>query len=175
MSLNKILVALGLDSLIGALISVVSALVIFLYYVSIAQSTTLEGIARVIDGDTLELNGAVIRLHGIDAPEADQTCGDRKGAPYRCGRVATQALIEWIGDQPIRCGTRNRDQYGRWIAVCTLADMDLNARLVRNGHALAYRRFSRDYVAAEDEAREQNQGMWAGTFTPPWDWRRGVR
>ncbi|HZA65683.1 MAG TPA: hypothetical protein VE592_01970 [Geminicoccaceae bacterium] len=41
------------------------------------------------------------------------------------------------------------------------------------GLALAYRRYSRDYVAAEDEARVAGRGMWAGTFEPPWDWRRG--
>jgi hypothetical protein len=51
------------------------------------------------------------------------------------------------------------------------------ARLIRvreggsAGWALAYRRYSMDYVAAEDEARKAKRGMWRGTFVKPWEWR----
>ena len=43
------------------------------------------------------------------------------------------------------------------------------------GLALAYRRYSRDYVEAEKEARKRNVGMWQGEFVKPWDWRKGKR
>lgn len=39
-----------------------------------AQAQILTGTVSVIDGDTLDMGGAHIRLFGIDAPESDQTC-----------------------------------------------------------------------------------------------------
>jgi endonuclease YncB( thermonuclease family) len=56
--------------------------------------------------------------------------------------------------------------------MASLANLDINEWLVAQGLALAYRRYSHDYVAAEDEARAAGRGMWGGTFEPPWEWRR---
>ena len=39
-----------------------------------AAAQTFYGPAHVIDGDTLVVDSAKIRLHGIDAPEQDQQC-----------------------------------------------------------------------------------------------------
>jgi hypothetical protein len=61
------------------------------------------------------------------------------------------------------------------VAVCSVGDIDLGAWLVKRGYALAYRRFSLDYVDEEDAARKSKAGIWAGEFVPPWEWRRGKR
>ncbi|MCW2243167.1 thermonuclease family protein [Azospirillum canadense] len=132
------------------------------------------GAATVIDGDTLEVRGQRIRLHGVDAPESSQTC-DKHGKPYRCGQQAALALADLIGRQTVRCQPRDQDRYGRIVGVCRIGDTDLNAWLVRNGHAVAYGQYSQDYVAPEAEARAEQAGIWAGTFQMPWDYRRDKR
>ena len=137
--------------------------------------TLLVGSARVIDGDTLELQGERIRLHGLDAPESQQQCRDGQGQAYRCGQAATSALQQWIGDDEVRCVAQTKDRYERLIAICTVGHTHLNAQLVRHGLAVAYRRYSQDYVPHENCARAEQRGLWGGTFVMPWDWRRGQR
>ena len=132
------------------------------------------GNVRIIDGDTIDIAGSRIRLHGIDAPESRQVCriGSRH---WDCGREATAALRGLIAGRPVSCTTRDRDRYGRDIAVCTISGADINAWMVANGWALAYRRYSRDYVLHERWAREGRLGIWRGEFVKPWDWRKGKR
>ena len=132
----------------------------------------VEGRASVVDGDTLEIHGARIRLHGIDAPESRQSCTRAEGE-WRCGTEAARALDALVADRPVSCEVRDVDRYRRLVATCRQGATDLNAAMVRAGMAMAYRRYSRDYVAAEDAARAEGKGIWAGPFTPPWDWRRG--
>ena len=132
----------------------------------------VSGIARVIDGDTVEIRGRRVRLHGIDAPESAQTCTDAAGRTYGCGRVATAALASMAGHATVTCQARDTDRYGRLVAACFRDGVDLNALMVSNGHAMAYRRFSRDYIAHEDAARARRLGVWQGRFEAPWDWRR---
>jgi endonuclease YncB( thermonuclease family) len=137
-----------------------------------AAGASLSGQATVIDGDTLEIHGKRIRLHGIDAPESRQSCEDATGRSYACGRAAAFALADWIGRAIVTCKPRDRDRYGRILATCTVRGEDMGAWLVRSGHALAFRRYSLDYVPAEDAARAAEAGIWQGRFTPPWEWRR---
>lgn len=135
-------------------------------------SEVLRGVASVIDGDSLEIRGVVIRLHGIDAPEVRQRCLDANWRAYWCGQHAALALADRIGWLIVECRGSNWDRFGRLIAVCTQDGTDLNGWLVSRGHALAYRHFSTDYVAEEDSARAAGRGLWQGTFRAPWDWRR---
>ena len=133
-----------------------------------AAGEMLSGRAIIVDGDTLKLDGGAVRLFGIDAPERSQTCRDSRGATYRCGVSATEALASRLGDVRVRCEPRDRDQYDRIVAVCFVGTTDLNDWMVGQGWALAYRHYSRDYVATEDAARTGRKGMWNGTFEKPW-------
>jgi endonuclease YncB( thermonuclease family) len=141
--------------------------------VSAAAAETIRGRASVIDGDTLEIAGKKIRYHGIDAPESSQTCKDRLGIAYRCGQRAALALADKIGSAPVSCEARDTDRYGRIVAVCSQRGIDLNAWMVEQGHALAYRQYSTDYVPQEEAARAAKRGLWSGSFTPPSEYRRG--
>ena len=145
---------------------------------ALAQAGTLIGDVRVVDGDTLSFEGlgVTVRLDGIDAPESRQACESAEGERYECGSVATRALAEKIAGKPVRCEGDQRDRYGRLLAACfTSNGADLNGWLVEQGHALAYRRYSEQYVLQEEMAREGKRGLWAGRFIKPWDWRRGER
>lgn len=127
--------------------------------------------ARVIDGDTLVIGETHFRLFGIDAPERSQTCTGATGAPYACGAMAKSALELALGAGMVVCEPRDKDRYGRTVAVCRAGGQDVGAVLVSEGWALAYRQYSLDYVAAEQAAQAARRGMWAGTFTPPWEER----
>ena len=132
----------------------------------------ITGKPRVIDGDTIEIADERIRLHGIDAPEAKQTCKDNNGKEWRCGQDATFALLNLVGNHWITCKGDKRDRYKRLIAVCFAGPHNLNAKMVRQGWALAYRRYSMDYVDDERAAKVARKGIWSGEFVPPWEWRK---
>ena len=135
----------------------------------------ISGPARVIDGDTIEIADERIRFHGIDAPESKQNC-EWPGKTIPCGRLATTALIDLTAGADVTCKIREKDRYGRWVAVCYDPDgFDIGLNMVHTGWALAYRRYSMDYVETEAKAREAKRGMWKGEFVPPWEWRRGKR
>jgi endonuclease YncB( thermonuclease family) len=135
----------------------------------------ITGIAAVIDGDTIEIRGIRIRLFGIDAPEGAQDCGRADGTRWDCAQRATSALENYLRNRPVVCVRRDVDRYGRLVGQCTVSGVDVNAWLVRNGWAVAYTRYSRDYVRQEAEARAARRGIWSGDFVMPWEWRRGQR
>ena len=139
-----------------------------------APAAALSGPARVIDGDTIEVGKTRVRLHGVDAPESGQSCA-ASGARWACGRRAARALAGRLGGRAVICEERDRDRYGRVVAVCRQDGRDINAWLVAEGWALAYRRYSRAYVGEEQRAQAARKGIWRGEFVAPWDWRRGKR
>ena len=134
----------------------------------------INGFPRVIDGDTLEVTSQKIRIHGIDTPERKQFCVS-DGEEWPCGELATRHLIKMISRQEVQCIERDKDRYGRIIGKCTTGGKDIGSEMVRVGLALAYRKYSTDYIHEEEIARKNAVGMWAGEFVPPWEWRKGKR
>ncbi len=131
--------------------------------------TQIVGRATVIDGDTIEIHGQRIRLNGIDAPKSLQPCNNSKGDAYRCGPVAAKVLAELLAaSSPTRCEFVERDQYGRFVGNCFLADgTNVAGALVLKGFAMDWPR----YAEQQEVAKAERNGLWAGTFQPPWDWR----
>ena len=139
------------------------------------QADVVSGRVSVIDGDTFEMHGKRIRLHGIDAPESGQQCKDAYGKSYRCGQMAAKQMSGYVSGKTVKCEILNKDRYGRFIARCLVSGTDVNELLVKEGWALAYRQYSKDYVRAEGQAKRNNIGLWQGKFVEPWNWRRGER
>ncbi|WP_442579126.1 thermonuclease family protein [Mesorhizobium sp. ASY16-5R] len=140
-----------------------------------AAEPLIVGRASVIDGDTIEIHGQRIRFNGIDAPENWQTCSDRSGAKYRCGKDSADALDAFLAkSRPTTCEQVDTDRYGRAVANCFRADgLGVAAWLVRNGHALDWPRYSKGaFAAVQQVARRDRLGMWQGEFIEPWKARR---
>lgn len=121
----------------------------------------------ITDGDTIKQGGVIYRLWGIDAPEAKQDCPD--GWP--AGRMATTRLLALTGGRRIVCEEKDRDRYGRTVAICRAAGEDLGALMVRQGMAWAFTRYSLDYVSQEAKAKADGLGVHAHDCQPAWEWR----
>lgn len=152
-------------------------------YIAVAILTlfgvyTVTGEMTVVDGDTLRLGMERVRLQGIDAPESAQTC-KCGGEKVYCGKIATQALKDFIGDAKVSCDGDDRDMYGRLTAECFVQKNgrreSVNRFMVAQGYALAYRRYSKKFVADEERAKAGKKGIWACSFDEPWQWRRAKR
>ncbi len=126
---------------------------------------------RVVDGDTIHLNGEKIRFTGIDTPELKQTCFN-DGIIDPCGVTAKVILIEKIGYNKVECISEGKDQYKRTLAECFVNNESLSSYLVRSGYAFAYRRYSKKFVPDEDYARINTIGMWSMKFDYPWEYRK---
>ena len=126
---------------------------------------------KIIDGDTIHLNGEKIRFNGIDTPELKQTC-NKNNEIILCGIEARKLLIEKIGKNKVQCIREGKDRYKRTLAECFVKNLSLSAYLVRKGYAFAYRKYSTKFVEDEDYARVNNLGMWSMKFEYPWDYRK---
>jgi endonuclease YncB( thermonuclease family) len=161
-------------AIIVLLVMVVAVNRLFPEYADVETSETRDGNYRAKDGDSFTLGKAEIRLHGIDAPELHQNCRDG-GRDIKCGNMARDTLSKLMRGQKITCKTIERDRYGRHVSVCRNGDLNINREMVRLGWAMAYRKHSRDYIAAENEARQARRGIWAMQFESPQDYRNKSR
>ena len=146
-------------------ILMIGILVLLFYNTSFADSL------RVVDGDTIVLNGEKIRFSGIDTPELKQTCmkGEEK---VFCGKTAKMLLIKKIGNETLKCISEGKDAYKRKLAECFVKGESLSVFLVRSGYAFAYRKYSDKFIKDEEFAKENKLGMWAMTFQYPWVFRK---
>ncbi len=147
------------------------------------SGTEIYGVPKIIDGDTVHINTKKIRLEGIDAPEIKQQCkkpflkisaiiGFEFNKNYSCGVIAKKKLIEKIDNSKIKCISSSKDKYKRFLATCYKDKINLNKWMVRNGFAVAYKRYSKDYLRDEEFAKENKLGVWEGPFIMPEKWRK---
>ena len=152
---KKIILAISISSLV--------------FFLILNQVSSQE--LRVVDGDTIHLNGEKIRFTGIDTPELKQTC-IKEGFIDPCGVTAKEILIVKIGDNKVECISEGKDRYKRTLAECFVNDESLSSYLVRSGYAFAYRRYSKKFIPDEDYAKDNKIGIWSMKFQYPWDYRR---
>ena len=135
-------------------------------------ASEIYGHPVITDGDTIKISNNKIRLHGIDAPEKNQKCYKNK-KKYNCGVVAAKQLTKKINKKLVKCLTqKNKDRYNRFIGICFVELENLNKWMVRNGYAIAYKRYSKDYIRDEAYAKTNKLGLWSGTFLNPEKWRK---
>ena len=104
--------------------------------------------AKVVDGDTIHLDGQKIRFSGIDTPEINQVC-KKNDEIIKCGIIAKELLISMIGNNKVKCVNEGVDRYKRILAECFVNNQSLSKYLVREGFAFAYRKYSTKFI--EDE------------------------
>ena len=100
---------------------------------------------RVVDGDTIVLNGEKIRFTGIDTPELKQTCIE-DNQELDCGMTAKMLLVKKIGNNTPECISEGKDVYKRTLAECFIDGESLSSFLVRSGYAFAYRKYSTKFI-----------------------------
>jgi len=157
-------------------------IIIFFFFENLSADE-ISGIPEIIDGDTIHIKSKKIRLEGIDAPEIKQQCqkeflkisaaiGFNFRKNYSCGAISRTKLISKINKSKIKCISLSRDRYKRYLATCYKAKTNLNKWMVRNGFAVAYKRYSKDYERDENYAKENKLGIWQGSFIRPEKWRK---
>ena len=129
-------------------------LALFYSGVSWGNDKTQEyyGPAEVISGDRLKISGQMIRLQDIKAPHFPATA---------------QHLKQLIGQKNIHCSGKILTKNNELIAKCQAGKIELNEQMVRSGYALAYRRYSKDYIPAEEAAKQKKLGLWANPNFKP--------
>ena len=141
------------------------------------------GIPKIVDGDTIYINNFKIRLEGIDAPEMKQKCKKEKlkissiigytfYEDYYCGKQSKENLESKVKGSNIKCISFTKDRYKRYLAKCFKGKINLNRWMVRNGYAVAYRRYSKEFIPDEDFAKKNKLGLWQGKFLNPEKWRK---
>ena len=145
---------------------------IYVFLLLMLCSNVFADNLRIIDGDTIELNGEKIRFSGIDTPEPKQIC-TLDNIEIFCGNLASIVLKEKIGNEIVSCEREpEKDFFGRTLGECFINDESLSKFLVRNGYAFAFVKYSKKYVEDEKYAKENNLGLWAMEFEFPWDFRK---
>ena len=145
--------------------------VILLSFSNFVVAKTINGKPRIVDGDTIHIKSNKIRLHGIDAPETKQTCKIDNEEWY-CGQQSTKELKNLINNQEVECITNDVDIYNRYVAICSVNEININQWMVKSGWAIAYRYYSTDYIIDEKYARDNKLGIWKSEFMKPYAYRR---
>ena len=145
-----------------------------------ADEKIISGKAKITDGDTIVINKNKIRFFGIDAPEKKQICKKPYisisfliiNKNYHCGKISTIELKKYLKKSKIKCIFNSKDHYNRLIADCYKNKKNINSWLVRNGYAIAYKRYSKKYILDENYAKKNKLGIWQGSFENPEKWRK---
>ena len=146
--------------------AILVSIALLVAWLAMDMDTEYSGSVFVVDGDTIIIGKDKIRLEGIDAPELKQLCL-RSGVEYRCGIKSRGHLKQLSRKGNMRCSAWQRDKYERLLGRCFVAKVDVNAKMVSDGWAVAFG----NYYVEEKQARKLDAGMWVGEFERPREWR----
>tara|TARA_B100001063_G_C16753152_1_gene551497 strand:- start:1684 stop:2160 length:477 start_codon:yes stop_codon:yes gene_type:complete len=156
-------------------------IIIIIFTLSISINNSYASEVKIVDGDTINLNGDKIRFSGIDAPESfykgrEQLCLKKK-IIIRCGKLSKDFLIKIIGKNTVTCKKEKKpDKYNRILAECFVKGQSLSKALVKNGFAFDYPKYSKKkYSKFQKYAKKNKLGLWDMEFKFPWDFRREIR
>ncbi len=151
--------------------------IIYLFIFSFFLSTILiasEKKIQVIDGDTIHIGKLKYRFFGIDAPEIKQIC-EKDNIKIQCGVIAKSVLKNKIADKIPECIVKDKDRYQRLVAECFIGKESLSRFMVREGYAVAYTQYSKDFIEDEKYAKENKLGIWSMNFQMPSEYRKSLR
>ncbi len=151
--------------------------IIYLFIFSFFLSTILtasEKKIQVIDGDTIHIGKLKYRFFGIDAPEIKQIC-EKDNTKIQCGVIAKSALKNKIADKIPECVVKDKDRYQRLVAECFIGKESLSRFMVREGYAVAYSQYSKNFIEDEKYAKENKLGIWSMNFQIPSEYRKSLR
>ncbi len=129
---------------------------------------------QVIDGDTIHIGKLKYRFFGIDAPEIKQIC-EKDNTKIQCGVIAKSVLKNKIADKIPECIVKDKDRYQRLVAECFIGKESLSRFMVRQGYAVAYSQYSKDFIEDEKYAKENKLGIWSMNFQMPSEYRKSLR
>lgn len=140
--------------------------------------TILKGYqaVKVSDGDTMNVqkveNGKFtgevikIRMFGIDAPEKTQDYGNE----------SKQALEKLVSGKTLEIEEKNRDRYGRTVAVVYADGKNVNEEMVKTGNAWWYQEYDKNDTrmqAYQENAKKNKLGLFGKRgYIEPWNYRR---
>ena len=146
---------------------------IFSFFLSITLIANEKKI-QVVDGDTIHIGNLKYRFFGIDAPEKKQIC-EKDNIKIQCGVIAKNVLKNKIGDKIPECIVKDKDRYQRLVAECFIGKESLSRFMVREGYAVAYTQYSKDFIDDEKYAKENKLGIWSMNFQLPSEYRKSLR
>ena len=146
---------------------------IFTFFISIISFADEKNI-QVIDGDTIHIGKLKYRFFGIDAPEIKQIC-EKDNIKIKCGVIAKNVLKNKIGDKIPECIIKDKDRYQRLVAECFIEKESLSKFMVREGYAVAYTQYSKDFIEDEKYAKENKLGIWSMSFQMPSEYRKSQK
>jgi endonuclease YncB( thermonuclease family) len=146
---------------------------IFSFFFSIISFPDEKRI-QVIDGDTIHIGKIKYRFFGIDAPETKQIC-EKDNIKIQCGVIAKDILKNKIADKIPECFVKEKDRYRRLVAECFIDKESLSKFMVREGYAVAYVQYSKDFIEDEKYAKQNKLGIWSMNFQIPFEYRKSLR
>lgn len=133
-------------------------------------------VLKVSDGDTINVqkveNGKFvgeilrIRMYGMDAPEKTQDYGSE----------SRQALEKLVTGKNLSVEVKNKDRYGRTVAIIYTDGKNVNEEMVKTGNAWWYQEYAKkdaQFEEYQENAKQKKLGLFSRKgYTEPWNYRK---